>query len=99
MNNIFSEDKTDKKLWGYIKSRNQENCGIGDLKSGDGVKIARDPTEKADIIHTQFDSVFSNPLPKIINFFRKEDRLPTFDRIIVRRSGLLKLLLNISVSV
>ena len=97
LNNIFSEDKTDKKLWGYIKSRNQENCGIGDLQSGDGVKIARDPTEKADIIHTQFDSVFSNPIPKIINFFRKEDRLPTFDRIYVRRSGLLKLLLNINV--
>ena len=96
LNDLFTGDKTNKKLWGYIKSKRQENCGIGDIESRDGVQ-ARDPAEKANIIHEQFDSVFSNPIPKIMHIFDNKSRLPNIHRIIINRSGLLKLLLNINV--
>ena len=96
LNNLFTGDKSNKKLWGYIKSKRQENCGIGDLEGGDGV-LARDPVEKANIIHDQFDSVFSNPIPKIKHYFDQKSRLPNICKININRSGLLKLLLNINI--
>ena len=54
-----------------------------------------DPVKKANAIHEQFDSVFSNPSKKITHTFDKNDRLPNIHRIKIHRSGLLKLLLNL----
>ena len=96
MNHIFTEDQSNKQLWSYIKSRRQDNCGIGDLESGNG-NLTRDPIGKANIIHRQFDSVFSNPLPKIKHFFDKTKSLPNIHKITLNRPGLLKLFLNINV--
>ena len=55
-------------------------------------------SKKATIIHEQFDSVFSNPLSKIKHIFDKKSRLPNIHKIIINRSGLLKLLVNINVN-
>ena len=41
--------------------------------------------------------VFSNPLSKIKHIFDKKSRLPNIHKIIINRSGLLKLLVNINV--
>ena len=64
LDSIFADDASNKKLFAYVKSRKQENVGIPDLKSERGLPI-RDPKLKADLIHKQFDSVFSNPSPPV----------------------------------
>ena len=42
MKTMFDDDKHNKKLWTYIKSKNQEQTGIPDLKHND--KTIQDPT-------------------------------------------------------
>ena len=63
MKNLFNDDKNNKKLWSYIKSKNQEQSGIPDLKVND--IIIQDPNSKANSLNNQFASVFTNPLPEI----------------------------------
>ena len=94
LNSIFESDKSNKKLWSYIKSRRQENVGISELKNKDNT-LTNDPATKAKLIHEQFDSVFSNPAPKITNTFDPKNRLPNIHTIKIHRAGLLKLLLSI----
>ena len=62
LNSIFTDDASSKKLFSYVKNRKQENVGIPDLKSDRGHPV-RDPLKKAELIHKQYDSVFSNPSP------------------------------------
>ena len=91
LDSIFADDTSNKKLFAYVKSRKQENVGIPDLKSERGLPI-RDPKLKADLIHKQFDSVFSNPSPPVqapeVNF----DKIPTIPDIEVTSPGIRKLL-------
>ena len=94
LDSIFVDDKSNKKLWSYIKNRRQENVGISELKNKDNT-LVNDPAKKANLIHEQFDSVFSNPNPKITNTFDKEKRLPNMHTIKIDRKGLLKLLTNL----
>ena len=94
LNSIFENDKSNKKLWSYIKNKRQENVGIPELRNSDKT-LTNDPAKKAFLIHEQFDSVFSNPSPKITNTFKKKNRLPNIHEIKIDRKGLLKLLLNI----
>lgn len=96
LNDIFSEDTSNKKLWSYIKSLNQEHVGIGDLKDSNNIPTS-DPIKKANIIHDYFDTVFSNPEPKINHDLDPSKRLPDMHKIQINRSGLLKLLLNINI--
>ena len=63
MKTMFDDDKHNKKLWTYIKSKNQEQTGIPDLKHNE--KTIKDPKEKANILNSQFASVFSDPIPEI----------------------------------
>ena len=62
LNSIFRSDNSNKKLFSYVKNLRQENVGVPDLKSGTGFPV-RDPVKKAELIHRQFDSVFSSPTP------------------------------------
>ena len=96
LNDLFTNDTTNKKLWTYIKSKRQENVGIGDIKNSKNIPT-RDPVKRAEIIHDQFDSVFSKPNPKINHIFDDGERLPDMNSIVVNRQGLLKLLLNINI--
>ena len=95
LSNLFSDDRSNKKLWSYIKSRRSENVGISELKNKNNIPT-NDPVKKANLIHEQFDSVFSNPFPKITHTFDKKDRLPNIHAIRINRPGLLKLLLNLN---
>ena len=94
LNSLFSDDKNNKKLWSYIKSKRSENVGISELKNKNNIPT-NDPVKKADLIHEQFDSVFSNPSPKITHTFDQKDRLPNIHSIRLNKPGLLKLLLNL----
>ena len=95
LHSIFSEDKSNKKLWSYIKSRKQQNVGIPDLTSENNTPI-NDPTEKANLIRKQFDSVLSNPFPTIHHDFDENERLPTINPIQITSFGIQKLLSNIN---
>ena len=46
-------------------------AGIGDLKD-DNNQLTSDPTKKADLVHRQFDSVFSDDTKKITPDFDKK---------------------------
>ena len=92
---IFSEDNSGKKFWGLIKGKRQENIGIGDLKNKNNI-TTRDAVKKAELIHEQFDSVFSNPSPPINPIFDEEERLPDIENIKITRNGILKLFLDIN---
>ena len=95
LRNLFENDKSNKKLWSYIKSRKQQNVGIPEIKDVSNVPTS-DPVKKANLIRQQFDSVFSNPEPPIQAFFEEEDRLPTIEPIIVNPLGIKKLLKNLN---
>ena len=91
---MIDNDKSNKKLWTYIRSKNQENVGISDLKKGD--TIIQEPKAKADVLNEQFSSVFSNPTPKIINESSEiKNNYPQMKPITITKNGVLKLLLNI----
>ena len=94
VNVMFSDDFQNKKLWSYIKSKRQENCGISDLRN-DQNDLIQDPLGKADLLNNQFSSVFSDPTPKIKTSLPKHSQLPEMQKIKVTRVGVLKLLLNI----
>ena len=95
LNDIFTDDTSNKKLWSYIKSRKQDNVGIPDLKDHNNI-LTNDPVKKADLIHRQFDSVFSDPSSKIKANLNEKERLPSMNPIKITRPGILKLLNNIN---
>ena len=47
-----------KPFWRYLKSRRQDNVGIGTLKTMHGVAIA-DSKDKAELLNEYFYSVFT----------------------------------------
>ena len=62
--NLITADKSNKKFWSYVKSQRKENSGISHfLENG---KTVTDPTEKANILTTQFSKAFSIPCILII---------------------------------
>ena len=93
VNSMIEEDKDNKKLWSYIKSKNNEESGIPDLVDKND-KITQDPTEKANLLNSQFASVFSNPNPEIQT--PNEEQHPEMKKIKVTRNGVYKLLTNIN---
>ena len=98
INNIFSDENCNsglKKFWSYIKSLRHENIGIGDLKDKNNIPTS-DPTRKANLIHEQFNSVFSDHIPTITPNFDPKERLPDIHNIKICKNGILKLLLNIN---
>ena len=53
---------SDKKFWRFVKHRKQDTQGVAPLKKNK--KLVDDPVDKANILNSQFQSVFSarNPL-------------------------------------
>ena len=84
--------KTTTKLYSYIRSKNNENVGIADLIEGN--KIIQDPSEKANLFNKHFSSVFSTPGPANHS---PTTNIPSMEKILVSRAGVLKLLLNIKI--
>ena len=94
VNEMFSADTSNKKMWSYIKKLGQDLVGVADLKDEQNT-LTSDPVKKANLIHKQFDSVFSDDSIKTTPDFVNEERLPTMTSIKITRNGILKLLLNI----
>ena len=92
---LAPEDQSNKKLYEFLKSRKQDNIGISDLKDKNNI-LTSDPLKKANLIHEVFNSVFSNPSPKISANFDEKDRLPTLKPINVTLIGILKLLKSLN---
>ena len=65
---LFENDRSNKKLWSYIKNRKQQNVGIPEIKDQNKTPTS-DPVKKANLIRQQFDSVFSNPEPPYSGHF------------------------------
>ena len=57
INNMISDDKTNKKLYTFVKSQKSDGSGVSPLRA-DGT-LHSTPSEKADILNTQFSSVFT----------------------------------------
>ena len=51
--------KQKKSLWHYLKSRKQENSGIGTLINPQNGHSITNPIEKATILNEQFKSIFT----------------------------------------
>merc|ERR1712240_984681 len=87
----ISDEKENKKLWSYIKSKKKDNIGTSDLKSGQ--ILIQDPEIKANMFNAFFTKVFSNPsLPQP----RIEHVCPNpMPKITVSKAGVLNLLLKI----
>ena len=94
MKTMFDDDKHNTKLWTYIKSKNQEQTGIPDLKHNE--KTIQDPKEKSNILNSQFASVFSDPIPEISLNVQDSETNTTMDDLKINKNGLLKLLNNIN---
>ena len=95
VNNLIEDDTNNKKLFTYIRSKNQENVGISDIFNGN--TLIQDPKTKAELFNIQFSSVFSTPGPLLnSSTTTNSSSFPCMPNIKVSRPGVLKLLLNIN---
>ena len=86
-------DTNPKKFWGFIKSKRKDAYGVSPLKGQDGGTYS-DAKSKANILNSQFSSVFNKNEPGNI-----PDKGPSphksMDKITVSVKGVFKLLINI----
>ena len=54
--NLITEDRSNKKFWAYIKSQRKEKTGIADIL--DRNTWVTDPKQKANLFNAQFSKVF-----------------------------------------
>ena len=92
----LSLDSGDSKpFWKYIKSQRQDSVGVSPLKSGG--RLFSDSLDKAEILNTQFKSVFtkedSSFIPKLLG-----PNYPTIDPLIINQNGVEKLLSGLNPS-
>ena len=84
-----------KPFWKYIKSQRQDSVGVSPLKSGG--RLFSDSLDKAEILNTQFTSVFrkedSSFIPKLFG-----PNYPTIDPLIINQNGVEKLLSGLNPS-
>ena len=90
---MITDDKSNKKLWNYIKSQRKEDTGVADLTENN--KLISDAKEKADLFNKQFSSVFSSPCDKEYPPADLSAEPNTLSSINVTKNGVLKLLLGI----
>ena len=88
------EDGNSKPFWRYIKSKKQDSSGIAPLKSKG--KLFSESRDKANILNSQFESVFSNETPSALPK-PPGKQLPHIADIDVTIPGVHKLLSQINV--
>mgnify|MGYP003691806297 CR=1 FL=1 len=54
---MVSDDKTNKKLYTFIKNKKSDGSGVSPLRSDETLHST--PSEKADILNKQFSLVFT----------------------------------------
>ena len=93
LNNIISPESTTnpKKFWGFIKSKKCDNSGVSPLKANNGVTYS-DSMTKANILNTQFSSVFNKNEDKTTIKNKGPSPYPSMDSITVSTEGVQKLL-------
>jgi len=88
------EEKNHKPFWSYIKAKKKDVSGIAPLRAKGTLHCTS--AEKSEILSEQFSSVFTrdsgddSPTPPGAAY-------PEIDELIVRKEGVLKLLLNINI--
>ena len=92
----LSLDSGDSKpFWKYIKSQRQDSVGVSPLKSGR--RLFSDSLDEAEILNTQFKSVFtkedSSFIPKLYG-----PNYPTIYPLIINQNGVEKLLSGLNSS-
>ena len=107
VNNLFDFDECDdrngtenskprmtKRFWRYIKAKRKDQSGIPVLKVNG--KDVTDPTEKANILSDQYDSVFTTENP-IMPTLDTSD-IPDMPSIVIDTNGVTKLLQSVNPS-
>ena len=99
INKILLEGMEDnnKPFWRYLKSKQKEHIGVAPLKNNEGI-LAKDSKEKAEILNTQFQSVFTHDdaekeLPKMDG-----PEYPRINELVINENGVEKLLSNLKVN-
>ena len=92
-----ANNSSSKKFWSFVKSLKRDNTGVAPLKEN-GI-LTSDPTEKAEILNKQYQSVFTHD-----NEVKSDDlpaptsQLPDIDPIIITLEGVVKLLQHLNPS-
>ena len=89
INNMISDDNTNKKFYSFIKSKRTDNSGISPLRDDGTLHSA--PSEKAEILNRQFSSVFTRENLHSVPHMG-ESPYHTAPDITVTEKGVLKLL-------
>lgn len=90
-----TETGNNKRLWSYIRGKNQEHAGIAPLAGENGV-VHSDPCRKASILNDQFSSVFSDPSGSFDGNLNDSAELPELPKIIVNERGVFKLMCGLN---
>ena len=108
MENLFTPKETEdtvtpslKRFYGYIKHARSASSGIPPLK--DDSKLITDPTEKAELLNSQFNKAFSDGKEYTSEEFEAKCQLPpstypTIPDIHITPNGVEKLLANLDPS-
>ena len=91
---LITSDKSNKKLWSYVKSQRKEKTGISDLNVNN--KVIQDPKQKADLFNEQFSKVFSDPNQPSESAPKRNVNPNVINNIQVSKNGVLKLLQGIN---
>ena len=83
-----------KRFWHYIKSLRRDNCGVSPLRDHEG-KLCSAPSDKANILNKQYESVFTKEDSSDIPTPSGEP-LPEMDAIEISEEGVEKLLKNLN---
>ena len=97
IHNIISPDCTSnpKKFWGFINSKKCDSSGVAPLKGTDGFTYS-DAKAKANILNSQFSSVFNTNEPSD-NIKELEGTFNEMSQIKVTHNGVLKMLRNLKI--
>ncbi len=87
------EENNNKPFWRYIKSQKQENIGVAPLKSGG--KLENNSVEKAELLNTQFRSVFTAEDKSFIPSMA-DPQTPGIEPLSITCDGVYKLLKNLN---
>ena len=82
-----------KRFWSFIKFNRSDSGGISHLKSAG--KKHTDPTEKANALNHQFQSVFTEETPVPPDLLPSTSPYETIPDVIITTTGIKKLLDNL----
>ena len=89
------DKKHSKRFWTFIKHNKQDSIGIASLQNPETGRLETKPTQKAQILNKQFQSVFSPRTPARLQTLCSDQTLPRYDTMQefdISTNGLLKLL-------